>query len=982
MNRAGLALAFGIFVCLMAGHFASAASANLYFCPSRGECKATSGLYSSDFWGVAECSDNLLFYAVSSVSPVGGGCFISKAACDSFCKRPGGLPTSLPSPLPAREDFKSALYFNNGNYCEATSGKYWLNSTGKAECNANLDRYRPGHVRGCYTGLDRCNGNVCGEGQCDTAPVATQRASSCIPKLYADCYNGDSYWFDSCGKVGELKQSCGGVGCTSGRCGQVCSPQAHASCYNGDLHWFDSCGNPGQLKQSCNGAGCSRDQCQQATCTPQAFAACYNNDVFWFDSCGNLGAFKQSCNGAGCSNGQCNLCAPNAYKHCFSGGVYWYDSCGKAGPLIEQCVGARCSDGKCACADNAYSDCYNGNVMWFDSCGGLRSVKQSCNGLGCSNGQCNSPTPTPTPAPQQPSCTANSYASCYNGDVYMFDACGNPAFVSVYCNGAGCSNGKCKSCQPYSRADCYGSDLWWFDSCGHAQQLAQSCGGSCSNGQCRPSATAQPAQPTASCSPNEYLSCVGGTDFYWYDSCGNRGSLYKSCGAAGCTKECADGAQCTPETYMGCYNGDLYYYDSCGNLGGMMQSCNGAGCSNGQCQAKARCMFQASSACSNGDLYYYDSCGNRGDVKQSCGGKGCTGNLCNCPGNSYFGCYNNDVYLFDACGNRNSIQQSCGGNGCQNGACAVYYAGTSGATDIAFTIPLDGINLIGFGVEGVKFLTIGSCIDEGWITGGCAFDVFSTGILLVPEVNVVSAGAKAEKVIASGIDLLKEIRTADRLVTILSKIKLAGLPSKAMVTGAKVAEASKLGIITVDFSRGAISTRYWKVADAFFSGSDAAVKRLLQSGAKLDDIEHLLKSGVPMETLENVAKKGGIIKDTLLATDTAFVVETGERVATPVWLTQNRWSTHVYPKHVVGTIPDGTLFSKIGWPVDDAFIQGKIFETVKNPERAMKSVSGGGWCLLREVAGTGYKLAVILYPSGELNSAYLDDGPLSKFSCK
>ena len=44
-----------------------------------------------------------------------------------------------------------------------------------------------------------------------------------------------------------------------------CTPEASSSCFNGDVYWYDSCGNPGAVKEDCNGRGCSSGVCQTAS---------------------------------------------------------------------------------------------------------------------------------------------------------------------------------------------------------------------------------------------------------------------------------------------------------------------------------------------------------------------------------------------------------------------------------------------------------------------------------------------------------------------------------------------------------------------------------------------------------------------------------------------------------------------------------------------------------------------------------------------
>src|ERR1700742_1720991 len=46
----------------------------------------------------------------------------------------------------------------------------------------------------------------------------TPTAPACEPRADTRCERGDVYWLDSCGKLTELAEHCGGRGCSAGRC--------------------------------------------------------------------------------------------------------------------------------------------------------------------------------------------------------------------------------------------------------------------------------------------------------------------------------------------------------------------------------------------------------------------------------------------------------------------------------------------------------------------------------------------------------------------------------------------------------------------------------------------------------------------------------------------------------------------------------------------------------------------------------------------
>lgn len=90
-------------------------------------------------------------------------------------------------------------------------------------------------------------------------------------------------------------------------------PMARASyrCHLGDVYWYDSCDRPGEIKETCGEAACVDDQCDEsAPCTPESEAFCDAGDVYWYDSCGVRGEIKESCAGQGCDGESCvDACA-------------------------------------------------------------------------------------------------------------------------------------------------------------------------------------------------------------------------------------------------------------------------------------------------------------------------------------------------------------------------------------------------------------------------------------------------------------------------------------------------------------------------------------------------------------------------------------------------------------------------------------------------------------------------------------------------
>ena len=75
-------------------------------------------------------------------------------------------------------------------------------------------------------------------------------------------------------------------------------------CYEGNSYWYDSCGNRQDKAERCS-YGCAEGQCVESECKSHAQSKCYGSHVYWFDSCGHVQDKKEYCD-YGCENGFCN----------------------------------------------------------------------------------------------------------------------------------------------------------------------------------------------------------------------------------------------------------------------------------------------------------------------------------------------------------------------------------------------------------------------------------------------------------------------------------------------------------------------------------------------------------------------------------------------------------------------------------------------------------------------------------------------------
>jgi len=93
-------------------------------------------------------------------------------------------------------------------------------------------------------------------------------------------------------------------------------------CYDGDVYWYDSCGNREDREDAC----ASDEYCDQVStldaecveeeedCTERAASTCVGDDVYWQDSCGQTGDLKDSCEDACLESGGEATCVTASFR--------------------------------------------------------------------------------------------------------------------------------------------------------------------------------------------------------------------------------------------------------------------------------------------------------------------------------------------------------------------------------------------------------------------------------------------------------------------------------------------------------------------------------------------------------------------------------------------------------------------------------------------------------------------------------------------
>jgi len=137
---------------------------------------------------------------------------------------------------------------------------------------------------------------------------------------------------------------------------QKCISHASAKCAGNDIYWYDSCGNVQDLYQSCQGQTCSGNSCVviQPVYTKNYKKACYKGSIYWYDSNNSVqDLFKDcqdnnQCTVDGCANNKCENTLKCDGSACSMGSDDYCNSCNHIG------------DGSCNCQETnaaAPQDC-------------------------------------------------------------------------------------------------------------------------------------------------------------------------------------------------------------------------------------------------------------------------------------------------------------------------------------------------------------------------------------------------------------------------------------------------------------------------------------------------------------------------------------------------------------------------------------------------------------------------------------------------
>jgi len=231
---------------------------------------------------------------------------------------------------------------------------------------------------------------------------------------------------------------------------------------------------------------------------------------------------------------------------------------------LSACEEKKKIDMSDACKSGHYSQCKEGDVYLFNICGEeIGKIEECSENEKCEEAEC-------VPCEETSACESKG---CYEGNVYCFSNCGKRKMLVKECeDGTTCSNGKCVECEPVElcvEKKCYDGNVFCYTDCGNRGELDEVCAQTevCEGGACLKCDVTEPC---------ETKKCVDSV-VYCYDNCGKEGELFQECESY---ETCEDGeCNCTPDC-----NGKNCGTDGCGGTCG---ECTGTDeCVSGTCGSK------------------------------------------------------------------------------------------------------------------------------------------------------------------------------------------------------------------------------------------------------------------------------------------------------------------------------------------------------------------------------------------------------------
>ena len=240
------------------------------------------------------------------------------------------------------------------------------------------------------------------------------------------------------------------------------------------------------------------------------------------------------------------------------------------------------------------------------------------------------------------------------------------------------------------------------------------------------------------------------------------------------------------------------------------------------------------------------------------------------------------------------------------------------------------------GIEAIKFVTIGSCLDEGWVSWWCLFDVTTTAGSFIPVVAEAKI-VKASK-LAKGLDA---IRSSERFIKYAGSLEKLGKSTRQFkviikettyaVVGSRLKVWTDLGISQLDTVAGKITIIFENTAEYAAKYGDNAIIRLKGLGATNEMLEIIISKGAKLSETFFVTKNKKLA---------AIWLEKGEVIISKV----SGWGWD----HIVDRGHNNEIQAALKLADNDASVKKAIQEVVESYNKSIINKKEGSINFIKE----------------------------------
>ncbi len=186
------------------------------------------------------------------------------------------------------------------------------------------------------------------------------------------------------------------------------------------------------------------------------------------------------------------------------------------------------------------------------------------------------------------------------------------------------------------------------------------------------------------------------------------------------------------------------------------------------------------------------------------------------------------------------------------------------ASNTDFVVAVNEIDITKMGIDGIKFFTIGSCLDNGLWDVWCALDLSSTALLAISIFNPydgqipdsIAVEAKYTKLAKVG-ELLKTIKTGDQFANLIKSVTVIYKDRAFVKTGLDFTNLLNKSIVKIEAGEiKAVAPSLFRYA---LEKGDYSIMNLIGKGVSKELLESAVKYGADLSKIKWITKNAKTI---------------------------------------------------------------------------------------------------------------------------